>query len=191
MANTFKVKTKAGIGTSITTVYTVPSSTTTIVLGLIVGNVTGSAVNATVHVESDTSDTETNGNVELVTNAPIPAGGSLETLGGGKLYYKRLTYYRTSDTASSLDVALSIMEIHKMAATIPTNGIVLNSGSNVADGDYTGQWSRYKFWLLQITSAKLLMTMKKAHDIVVKPNEMLYFETDYNLYKLWRQFRYF
>jgi hypothetical protein len=57
MANTFKVKTKAGIGTSITTVYTVPSSTTTIVLGLIVGNVTGSAVNATVHVESDTSDT--------------------------------------------------------------------------------------------------------------------------------------
>ena len=50
MANTFKVKTKAGIGTSITTVYTVPGSTTAIVLGLIVGNVTGSAVNATVHL---------------------------------------------------------------------------------------------------------------------------------------------
>ena len=57
MANTFKVKTKAGIGTSITTVYTVPSSTTAIVLGLIVGNVTGSVVNATVHVETNTSDT--------------------------------------------------------------------------------------------------------------------------------------
>ena len=85
MANTFKVKTKAGIGTSITTVYTVPSTTTAIVLGLIIGNVTGSAVAATVHVESDTSDTETNGNVELVTAAPIRAGGSLETLGGGKL----------------------------------------------------------------------------------------------------------
>jgi hypothetical protein len=104
MANTFKVKTKAGIGTSITTVYTVPSSTTTIVLGLIVGNVTGSAVNATVHVESDTSDTETNGNVELVTNAPIPAGG--------KLVLQTTDILRvTSDTASSLDVALSIMEI--------------------------------------------------------------------------------
>jgi hypothetical protein len=104
MANTFKVKTKAGIGTSITTVYTVPSSTTTIVLGLIVGNVTGSAVN--------TSDTETNGNVELVTNAPIPAGGSLETLGGGKLVLQTTDILRvTSDTASSLDVALSIMEI--------------------------------------------------------------------------------
>ena len=47
MANTFKVKTKAAVGTSITTVYTVPSSTTAIVLGLIVGNVTGSTVTAT------------------------------------------------------------------------------------------------------------------------------------------------
>ena len=76
MANTFKVKTKAAVGTSAGTVYTVPSSTTTVVLGLILGNVTGSAINATVTVESDTSDTETNANVELVTNAPIPAGGS-------------------------------------------------------------------------------------------------------------------
>jgi hypothetical protein len=112
MANTFKVKTKAGVGTSITTVYTVPSSTTTVVLGLIVGNVTGSTVTATVHVETDTSDTETNGNVELVTGAPIPAGGSLETLGGGKLVLQTTDILRvTSDTASSLDIALSIMEI--------------------------------------------------------------------------------
>ena len=112
MANTFKVKTQAGLGPSSTTVYTLPSSTTAIVLGLIVGNVTGSAVNATVHVESDTSDTETNGNVELVTAAPIPAGGSLETLGGGKLVLQTTDVLRvTSDTASSLDVSLSIMEI--------------------------------------------------------------------------------
>ena len=110
MANTFKVKTKAGIGTSITTVYTVPSSTTTVVLGLIVGNVTGSVVNATVHVESDTSDTETNGNAALVTNAPTPAGGSLETLGGGKFVLQTTAILRvTSDTASSPDVALSLM----------------------------------------------------------------------------------
>ena len=114
MANTFKVKTKAAVGTSAATVYTVPSSpsTTTIVLGLVLGNVTGSAINATVTVESDTSDTETNANVELVTNAPIPAGGSLETLGGGKLVLQQTDVLKvTSDTASSIDVALSIMEI--------------------------------------------------------------------------------
>ena len=112
MANTFKVKTKAGIGTSITTVYTVPSTTTAIVLGLIVGNVTGSAVNATVHVETNTSDTETNVNVELVTNAPIPAGGSLELLSGNKVVLQATDVLKvTSDTASSIDACLSFMEI--------------------------------------------------------------------------------
>ena len=114
MANTFKVKTKAAVGTSAGTVYTVPNSpsTTTVVLGLILGNVTGSAINATVTVETNTNDTETNADVELVTNAPIPAGGSLETLGGGKLVLQTTDVLKvTSDTASSIDVALSIMEI--------------------------------------------------------------------------------
>ena len=112
MANTFKVKTKAGVGTSAGTVYTVPSSTTTVVLGLILGNVTGSAVNATITVETNTNDTETNADVELVINAPIPAGGSLESLGGGKLVLQTTDVLKvTSDTASSIDVALSIMEI--------------------------------------------------------------------------------
>jgi hypothetical protein len=112
MANTFKVKTKAAVGTSAGTVYTVPSSTTTVVLGLILGNVTGSAINGTVTVETNTNDTETNVDVELVTNAPIPAGGSLETLGGGKLVLQETDVLKvTSDTASSIDVALSIMEI--------------------------------------------------------------------------------
>ena len=85
MANTFKVKTKAAVGTSAGTVYTVPSSTTTVVLGLILGNVTGSAINATVTVESDTSDTETNETVLLIKDVSIPAGSSLELLTGGKV----------------------------------------------------------------------------------------------------------
>ena len=37
MANTFKLKTKAGV-TTLATVYTVPSSTTAIVLGMMIGN---------------------------------------------------------------------------------------------------------------------------------------------------------
>ena len=112
MANTFKLKTKAAIGTGITTVYTVPSSTTAIVLGLVVGNVTGSSVNATVTVSSNTSDTETNADVETVTNAPIPSGSSLETLSGGKLVLGTTDLLRvTSSVASSLDVCLSVMEI--------------------------------------------------------------------------------
>ena len=115
MANTFKVKTNdampSSAGTPLT-LYTVPSATTCVVIGLTMCNVHSTSVTASVKIESDTSDTETNGNVELVTAAPIPAGGSLESLGGGKLVLQTTDILRvTSDTASSLDVSLSIMEI--------------------------------------------------------------------------------
>ena len=47
MANTFKVITVAGT-TSVKTIYTVGSSTTTVVLGVMLGNTTTSQVTATV-----------------------------------------------------------------------------------------------------------------------------------------------
>jgi len=50
MANTFKLKTKASVGTSLTTVYTVPASTTTVVIGLTVANKTGASVNASAQI---------------------------------------------------------------------------------------------------------------------------------------------
>ena len=118
MANTFRVHTKAAVGTSAQTIYTVGGSTTAIILGLVLGNVTGSAVNVTVTLESDTAHDDgagsdfTNGNVELVTNAPVPAGGSLEILSGSKVVMEATDVLKvTSDTASSIDAALSFMEI--------------------------------------------------------------------------------
>ena len=89
MANTFKVITKAGV-TSIDTIYTVASSTTTVVLGVILGNTTTAQQTATVTLTSDTANraganNEANQEVELVTNAPIPAGSSLEMLAGNKV----------------------------------------------------------------------------------------------------------
>ena len=72
MANTFKLKTKAGIDTSLTTVYTVPSSTTTVVIGLTIANIKGSSVTADVQLVSDTVDTETNADVYIVKNIPLP-----------------------------------------------------------------------------------------------------------------------
>ena len=114
MANTFKVVTKANV-TSADVIYTVASSTTTVVLGIMIGNTTTSQVTATVSLGSDTSNRagnndEANQTVELVTNAPIPAGGSLELLQGNKVVME------TTDTLSltasgSSDIAVSIMEI--------------------------------------------------------------------------------
>ena len=114
MANTFKCVTKAGV-TSLDVIYTVASSTTTVVLGLVLGNTTTSQVTATVTLNTDTSarsgaNDEANQAVELVTNAPIPAGSSLELLAGNKVVLE--TTDTLSVTASgATDVALSIMEI--------------------------------------------------------------------------------
>ena len=114
MANTFKVITKAGV-TSADVIYTVASSTTTVVLGIMVGNTTTTQITATVSLGSDTSNRagandEANQTVELVTNAPIPVGGTLELLSGNKVVME------TTDTLSltasgAADIALSIMEI--------------------------------------------------------------------------------
>jgi len=109
MANTFKVKTKAGV-TSLATVYTVPSSTTAIVLGFIVGNTTSGAITSTVTLSSDTSDTETNADVELLTTGAIPANSSIDVLTGSKLIMQTTDYLRVYGSGA-VDVTLSIMEI--------------------------------------------------------------------------------
>ena len=109
MANTFKLKTKAGV-TTLATVYTVPSNTTAVVLGCIIGNTTANSVNATVTVSSDTSDTETNADVELVTTTPIPGNSSLELLSGNKIVLQTTVLFKVFGSGA-VDVRLSIMEI--------------------------------------------------------------------------------
>ena len=109
MANSFKRKTSAGIGTGFTPIdgYTVPASTEVTVIGLTVSNVTASPVNATVSLFDGSTFTS------IVTDGPVPAGGSLVVVGGDqKLVMETGDDMRIkSDTASSLDVVMSILEI--------------------------------------------------------------------------------
>ena len=109
MANSFKRKTSAGIGTGFTPIdgYTVPASTEVTVIGLTVSNVTGSTVKATVSLFDGSTFTS------IVTDGPVPAGGSLVVVGGDqKLVMETGDSMRIkSDTASSLDVVMSILEI--------------------------------------------------------------------------------
>ena len=109
MANTFKLKTKAGV-TTLATVYTVPSSTTSVVLGMMIGNTTSSAITSTVTLSSDTSDTETNADVVLITTTPIPGNSTLELLSGNKIVMQTTDYIRVYGSGA-VDVTLSIMEI--------------------------------------------------------------------------------
>ena len=115
MANTFKVKTNAAMpasaGTALT-MYTVPSSTTTVVIGLTLCNVHTTAVTASVKIESNTSDTESNENVTVVKDATIPAGSSLEVLTGGKYVLQTTDVLKIDCSVSAkIDATLSIMEI--------------------------------------------------------------------------------
>jgi len=114
MANTFKLVTKAGVTTE-DVIYTVAASTTTVVLGVMLGNTTTSQVTATVTLSSDTAaragnNDEANQDVELITNAPIPAGSSLELLAGNKINMETTDVLKLAASGAT-DIALSIMEI--------------------------------------------------------------------------------
>ena len=78
------------------------------------GNTTTSQVTATkVTIESDTSNRtnandEANQTVELVTNAPIPAGSSLELLAGNKVVMETTDVLKLTATGAT-DIAVSII----------------------------------------------------------------------------------
>ena len=115
MANTFKVKTNgampASAGTPLT-LYTVPSSTTTVVIGLTLCNIHTTTVTADVQLVSDTSDTETNETVKLIDGVTIPAGSSLELLSGGKVVMETTDVLKIDcSVADKISGTLSVMEI--------------------------------------------------------------------------------
>ena len=107
MANTFKLKTKANVGTATSDVYVVPSATTTVVIGVTLANTTGSSINVGVGVTRASTD-----DVNLMKNVPIPQGSSFEFMAGNKVVLETTdTLTAVSDVNNSLDVSLTIMEI--------------------------------------------------------------------------------
>ena len=107
MANTFKLKTKANVGVTTTSVYVVPSATTTVVIGVTLANTSGSSINVGVGVTRASTD-----DVKLMKNVPIPQGSSFEFMSGNKVVLETTdTLTAESDVNNSLDVALTIMEI--------------------------------------------------------------------------------
>ncbi len=101
----------ASAGTFLT-LYTGPSSTQTIVIGLTLCNVHTSAVTASVKLVSNTSDTETNEDVLLIKDVSIPQGSSLEVLTGGKIVVQATDVIQIDcSVAAKIDATLSILEI--------------------------------------------------------------------------------
>jgi len=100
MANTFKNYTATDVGASPATVYTVPASTTAVIIGCNVANKTGAAINVDVQI----------GSTYLVKGAPVPSGSALSVLDGKIIMETTEVFTVTSDTATSADVILSVLE---------------------------------------------------------------------------------
>ena len=108
MANAFKLVTDTGVGTSAATVHTGAASTETTIIGLSVANIHTAQIEVDVQLENNDGD-----NIYLIKAAPVPVGSSLVVIGGEQKVVMNASDVLkvTSDTASSADVALSILEI--------------------------------------------------------------------------------
>lgn len=100
MANTFKNYTSASVGTSPTTAYTVPTSTTAVVIGCNVANVLANQITFSVQVAG----------VYLVKDVPLPAGAAISVLDGKIILEAADTVVVTASEASAVDVIVSVLE---------------------------------------------------------------------------------
>ena len=108
MANTFKNEVFNGSNTTASTdmnVYTVGSSTTTVVIGLVLANTTSSQITASIKLNAGSV-------VYLAKDIPIPCGSSFEYMGGNKIVMETgNSLIVQASAANSLDTVASIMEI--------------------------------------------------------------------------------
>ena len=108
MANTFKLKSKNNICVSTVGIYTVPASTTTVIIGVTAANVSGQGINVGIGISRGANGDD----ISILKNVPIPQGSSLEIMQGNKIVVEAAdTVTAKSDVNSTLDVALTIMEI--------------------------------------------------------------------------------
>jgi len=107
MANNFKSYTLSNVGTGTSDVYTVPSSTTSVVIGLSLVNTTVASVTANVLVDkSGAQDT-----VYLAKSLEVPDSSFYEFNSGNKVILETGDKLQVSSSASSsIDVMLSVLE---------------------------------------------------------------------------------
>ena len=112
MANTFKNASIASVPTngfsSGGTLYTCPSSTTAIILGIAITNKTDNSA----HISIQFTDSSASGTRLLLNEVAIPANTTLEVLAGQKYVLEASDILKVqAGTATSLDVVMGLMEI--------------------------------------------------------------------------------
>ncbi len=92
------------VGTSASTLATVPASTTVAITSLVVANTTSSPITADVYFTRSAVD------YYLVRTALVPVGGSLEVIGGNRVVLIAADALKVvTSAASSADVVVSVL----------------------------------------------------------------------------------
>ena len=99
MANTFKNYTGTATTTG-ATIYTVPSATVGVIIGLTLANKSASAETVSVQL----------GTTYLVKDAPLPVGSTLSPLDGKVIGEATDTIVATAANNSAVDVIVSVLE---------------------------------------------------------------------------------
>ena len=116
MANDFNRFCVPSVGTSLTTLYTVPAGASSaalesIVIGITMANKSTSGITASIFIDNEDGSND----VYIVKDANIPAGASLEVMSGNKLVLMNDgsnadNLEGIASASSSLDVTVSVLE---------------------------------------------------------------------------------
>lgn len=108
MANAFKNYTRQSIGTTANSVYNPTSSgIQSTIIGMTIANIGTTTISVNVFLNDSSANTY------LIKNALVPVGGTIVPIGGEQklVMEQNDTLYVSSNTASSADVILSVLEI--------------------------------------------------------------------------------
>lgn len=109
MPNTFKNSISGSIGSTETTVYTAPASTTTTVIGVAVAN----RVQQDINIDVKMYDSSESKNIFLCSGSLVPQTSNLVLVGGEQKLVLEENDYLTlsSNAANSADIVISVLEI--------------------------------------------------------------------------------
>jgi hypothetical protein len=110
LANTFKLVTKTGSVTTASTPITIFTATTkTVLIGISVANLITNSITINLQMDSTTSGNASS--IYIGKNLPVPSGSALNALTGKIVMDVNDVLKVTASEDSSIDVALSLMEI--------------------------------------------------------------------------------
>jgi len=117
MANTFRMTNETNVSTTIEVLYTVPSSTTSVILGIMMSNTSAVTIRGSVQLVSTTA-TSVNGGASnvnestyLIKDAPLNSSSALEIMAGNKIVMQTGDILKAKSDATGLDIIISYMEI--------------------------------------------------------------------------------